>query len=142
MVTRGPQHPLANGNDHPVCFGNRNEFIRRNQTEFRMLPSNERFPAGYGTALQVEFRLEDKVELLPVEGATHGVVELQSLDSLRRHLFREEAECVAAPALGRIHGRIGILDQRLDIVAVVGIDADPDAAGNVERISIQIEGRF
>ena len=106
-----------------------------------MLPSNESFPAGNGPGSQIEFGLEDEVELVPVESATHAVVELEALNGLRRHLLREEAERVAAPALGCVHGRIGILDERFRIVAMVGKDADSDAARDVERIPVEIEGR-
>ena len=107
-----------------------------------MLPSEESLPAGNRTGSQIEFGLKDEIELLAVHGAAHAVAKLQAFDGLRRHVFREEAERVSSLALGCIHRHIGILDERFRILAVVRVDADADAAGNAERIAVEVKRRL
>jgi hypothetical protein len=54
----------------------------------------------------------------------------------------EEAERVAPLLLGAIHGQVGIFDERLQGVAVVGRQGDADAGGDEDFVAAQVEGRL
>ncbi len=62
------------------------------------------------------------------------------LDGLPRHRadihFRSEHLVVVAPAfLGMIHRGVGVPDHRFNVLAVVGVEADADAQGDVEPMA-------
>src|SRR3990167_9476643 len=43
--------------------------------------------------------------------------------------------------LGAVHRNVGIFDQGFGIIAIVGIDADADARGNLQLVSLHHDGQ-
>ena len=57
------------------------------------------------------------------------------------HFRAVELETVAAELLGAVHCGIGVGEQRVDVVGVVGIVGDPDAARHVQRVARDFKRR-
>ena len=60
---------------------------------------------------------------------------------LRRFLHGrgEVAVAVAPRSFGSIHGLIGILEQRFEIVSILGIEGDADAGRNIDHFVPETE---
>ena len=56
--------------------------------------------------------------------------EPQALFGLDLHIGLEVTEAIAPSVLGRIHGLIGVLEQHIKIVGVVGVKRDANAGRN------------
>ena len=65
-----------------------------------------------------------QVQLVALQRATQGIFQLQRTHRLRLHLRGEEAEGVAAVALGPVHGRVGRLGEGLEVGAVLREQGD------------------
>ncbi len=79
-----------------------------------------------------------QLELLSLDRAAQVVLERVARHRVHIHLRLEELVIVAAAALGVIHREIGVLQQRLCIVAVTGISDDADARGHVQLVMIHL----
>ncbi len=54
-------------------------------------------------------------------------LERQVLEAARVHRRLEELEAVAAFVLGAVHRQVGVLEQGVGVLRVVGVDADAQA---------------
>lgn len=52
------------------------------------------------------------------------------------------AESIAPGLFSQIHRLIGMVQQGIAIFRIHRIDGDTDAAGNMQRLPVQFEGRF
>ena len=97
-----------------------------------LLQADQRFGAGNDARGEVHLRLivQDKLVLLertaqhPFDGVPGNRTDI--------HLLSEDLVSVAPALFGVIHRAIGVLDRRFDVLAVVGVEADADAQGDVE----------
>ena len=79
-------------------------------------------------------------QLLPVERLAQAVLERAPLERLLGHGRGEQLEVVAAALLGPVHRRVGALQQRLGVLAVLGVEADPAARRDVHVAPVQGKG--
>ena len=56
--------PLANGQNQATAFCNRNKFSRRDGTQLRMLPAQQRLHAQYLAGVGIDLRLVVQAQLL------------------------------------------------------------------------------
>ena len=91
-------------------------------------------------APHVDLGLVVQRELVALERAAQLALQLQSLDRLRRDLAVEEVVAVLAVLLGEIHRQIGILQQRLRVIAMLGIDRNADRGADVALVAAQLHG--
>ena len=135
------QHPVAQRQDQPALFGHRDEAIRRDVAEHRVRPAHQRFGAHQGLAAQAVLGLVEQAQFVALQGAAQLLLHGHAFVDLEGQRAGVELAAVAALGLGLVHGRVGVLDQRGDIDAVLRIEADADAGADEELVVIQGEGR-
>src|SRR5262249_47820155 len=66
LIADFSERPVANGQDHAGFFGGLNEFARRQEAAFRVLPADERFKANdlAGGKLDLGLVVEHKLALI------------------------------------------------------------------------------
>ena len=84
-----------------------------------MRPAQQRFHPADAAGAEIEDRLVVERQLLVRERAPQPVLERDALQRLRVHERVEELVVVAALLLGLIHRRVGVLDQRRGIGAIL-----------------------
>ena len=97
------------------------------EPQLGMAPPQQRLERDRRLRAQVEGRLIFEIDLVGAERVAQRLSEAQSLVEPRADLAREELMHSAAALLGLIERDIGVLEQLLEVRAVVGIDGDADA---------------
>ena len=135
---RRAQHPLANLQNLSAVFSNRDELSRRDGAELGVLPPQQGFHTAYGARGQAYLRLVVQLELLPFQGAAQSVFELQGAHRLGLHLGGEEAEGIAPIQLGAVHGHVGRLGQRVEVVSVLRKQRNAHGGGHRELVVVDL----
>src|ERR1700687_1741851 len=99
-----------------------------------MLPAYERLYACDVSCLEIYLRLVMQQQLLAFNSISQLAFQGLARDGLQTHIWAKELVIVSPTFLGVIHRRVGILDQRLRIFAVVGVGAYADAPGNAKTV--------
>jgi hypothetical protein len=76
------------------------------------------------------------VEFGPEKRLVQTVLQQQVFVRLLIHLVVEEAPGIAAGILGVVHGDVGLLQQAVEIVAILGKHGDADAAGRIQHVAV------
>ena len=126
--------PAADRLDQAAVFGDRHELGRLDQAPIGMPPADERLGADDGAGLQVHLRLVEQLEFPLVDRAVQAGFDRLPFDGAHIQLGLEELVAVPPLVLGMVQRHVGTLQQRLRILAVVGVDADADADGDVELV--------
>ena len=119
------QNPIAERNDQTALLGDGNEPIRRHQTQFGMLPADQGFSPDNSPLLEVNLGLIVKNELGPLKSLAQTVFKQQALKHSLIHFAGKKLIGITSRLFGPIHGNVGVLEQRLEIFAVLRIDTDP-----------------
>src|ERR1700690_4215861 len=96
-----------------------------------MPPPYQCLRAADAPRTDVDLRLIVDFELAPRQRTAQLVLEREPVDAVFIHLVREELIVVPAGALRPVHRDVGVLEQRGAVLAVVGIDREADAAGQM-----------
>jgi hypothetical protein len=102
---------------------------------------HDRDPAYQGldtrdvTRGEVYLGLVVQQKLFPIEGGAEAFFQRLPFDGLQIHFRPEKLEIVTPGLLGVIHGHVRILNQRFGILTVSRIDADADAAIDIQIMS-------
>ena len=91
-------------------------------------------------ALQVHERLVVQLEFLLDERTAQTDLEAAARLHGRVHRRLEEAEGLAPVALGAVEREVGVLEQAVGIVAVVGRQRDADARGDIDLLAGHVIG--
>ena len=134
------QHPESYRRHHACVLRKGNEIGRRNQTQLGVLPSQQRLEPGNLQAAQIDDRLVVDHQLIVEQRAPQAVLEGDPQQSLGIYNGVEELVVVSSFSLCLIHGRVGILDERLGLLAVFGVEADSDAGGDEELATFHGKG--
>ena len=102
----------------------------------RVVPANQRLRAGDLSGIQVDFGLIVHGQFAAIQSAAQTFFNGLALDGPDVHGRFEKLIVLPAVFLGLVHRRVGILDQGLGIEAIVGIDAEADAGGDVQVVLI------
>ncbi len=98
----------------------------------RIGPAQQCLGTNDSARIQVDDRLVIQHEFVVLQGAPHFVFQLHLLLSLLVHVFDEHLVPVASEALGAVHRHVGFAYQCLCIPAMLGIEGDSDAGGDVK----------
>jgi hypothetical protein len=126
------ERPLADPEDQAGLFGNVDEAAGQQFAALGIVPAQQRFHSGNGSAGDGELRLVDQRKLVLRKRRAQPRLQAQPGVDALVHRRRVEVVAVAAVSLGEVHRRIGTLDQRLLVFAVVRIHADPDAGRDMQ----------
>src|SRR5580658_1402016 len=129
------QHPTANREYQATIFCDGHELGRRQESSIRVPPAYQCLHPSDFTGVQIYLRLIVQHELFSLEGSAQAAFQSLPLDCLQIHIRLEELEIVATVFLGVIHRCVRILDQCFGILSVSWVDADTDAAIDMQILS-------
>src|SRR5688500_16637150 len=110
------QHPFANRHDQARIFSKRNELRWRNQSELRMLPTNECFDTGDGQRIDRDPWLVMNEELFILNCAPQICFESQPSRGQLVHVGGEELIVCAARSLGFVERRARVFQKSVTVV--------------------------
>ena len=125
--------------DEPGLLGERDEVLREQVAELRMLPAHQRLDAGHGAGAEGDDRLVVEHQLALLERAAQGALELEAMAHIGRHLRGVGLEAALAGALGGVHGGVGVAEHLAHALARRG-GGDADAGGDEHLVAAQHEG--
>src|SRR4029077_15301832 len=128
--------PLADRQNQTSVFGDTNELGRTQDVLSAAVPANQRFHSGDRLRAQVELRLIVKDELVMLQRLMQRSLECETFRRLSRQERRAELVAVSSRLFRLVQSRVGALQQRLRIVAVLRVEGDADAGGDVEFMAI------
>ena len=139
------QHPGADLADEAEVLGDGDEAVGRHGAEGGRLPAQQRLEAEHPLVGQVDDGLVDQPELVGDERAGQLLLEPALLDGGRAHVRVEDHRAAPAGDLRRVHGDVGVPDERLPgrVLPRHG-DADTAAdrdllAGQLHRVGEDVE---
>ncbi len=91
-----------------------------------MVPADQRLDADDPAGAHLDLRLVVELELAAFERLAQVVLERKALRRRGPHRLAVEKAAVAAFALGVRHRHVGVLEQRVEVVAVARIEHDAD----------------
>jgi hypothetical protein len=103
-----------------------------------MRPADQRLDADHLAVVQAQLRLVDQLELLLIDGLAQGLLQTQALLCMAGHAFGMEAEGIAV-LLGLIQGHVGVAQQVIGVVGILGVEADADAGSDVDAAPGDLE---
>ena len=121
------QHPFAELVDQAGLFRDRNEFGGRDHAAFGVTPAHQRFAAGDGVVGEADAGLVIDLQRLVGDGLAQIQFQLAALLDQRIHVGLEEAIGAAARRFGGIHRQIRVLEDLVEIDAMLGSQRDADA---------------
>jgi hypothetical protein len=131
FADRRRDHLQGDRNDQAGLLGERDEDVGRDVLLGRVAPTQERLGADDDAGAQVDLRLEVGDELAVLERAAQVGGEREAGEA-RVVLLRGVAHDADGAFLRLVHRDVGALHERLDVVAVVGMERDADAAAELE----------
>ena len=135
------QNPFAELVDQAGFFGDRHEIRRRNHAAHGMAPAHQRFAAGDAVVLQAEARLVVDLEAAVRDRLAQIQLQRAARPDLRVHVRLEEAIGAPAGGLGRIHRQIGVLQDLVEIGAVLRRQRDADRGIRGDLMAEALVGR-
>src|SRR6266568_424481 len=100
------QRPQADRNDQTRFLGEMDEFLREQQAPLGVLPAQQRFDPRDRACGHVDLGLVVHAELAPLQAVPQAGLQGELLRRVRLQLGGVEAESVAAPVLGAVHGDV------------------------------------
>src|SRR5581483_11134659 len=101
-------HPAPDRDDEPGLLRNRDEQVRWNDAPAGAAPAEKRLDTGDRLGSQVEGRLVDEEELLPLDRLPEIHLEPEMVLAVRVHARLEQDVAVAAGLLRAVERRIGV----------------------------------
>src|SRR5690606_34581328 len=139
LQARVLEHPFAERKDQPAVLGDRNKLRGLDVAELLVVPPEERLRADESARRELDARLITQLEPILFERKTKTVLDLQALDRSGVHLLGV-VRIRRLPLLLRVvHRRIGVADQLVARLTVVGIRRDADARRDDE---VALLGRY
>ena len=136
LPARFAKDPVADRQNEAAVFRDGNELRRRDRPSSGMRPAYQRFRAGNLSRPQIDLRLVVQREFLPFQGAPQTLLDGLPLHGADVHGRLEKLIALAPIFLCLVHRGVRVLDERLRIQAVVGIDAHANAGGDVKIVLV------
>jgi len=136
LAARRAQHPGTDLADDADLLRQRNELSRRHQPQLGMPPAHQRLDPGQLAASEVELRLIVQHQLIARHRAAQGVLHHQALERARGQLRGKELVVVAPLRLRLIHGKVGVLEQVIDVITILWIKCNADAGGHRQVVPV------
>ena len=123
---RAAQHPHRQRLDELGALGHGQELTRLQQPALGVLPANERLDAVHLAGAEVELRLVVQHELVALEGQAQLLLHHERVRGvlLARGLVDDDA---GGAVLALVHRGVRVLQQLLERLGVVGVEADAEA---------------
>jgi hypothetical protein len=137
---RGIEHPVADGVPEAGFVCERDESGGQHHAALGVVPAKQALGADHFAGLRLDDRLVVELELLSLERAPQRHLDLQPFGAPRGELGREEPEAVPPELLRVVHRRIGVLEQRLRVGSILGMDRESEAAAHVDVVALDDEG--
>ena len=134
LATGFAEHPFANRMDQAAVLCDTDKLRRVQQLPIRLLKAHQRFRTGDGSGAEMERGLVMQHQRTRIQRPAQCGLYRQARSRPRIHLGAKRLVLVAPALLGVVHGGVGMSQQHIGIVAVVGIHTDPDAQGNVQLL--------
>ena len=130
------KYPVTERHDETAFFRDRNEAVRVDQAEHRMVQAHQGLQAAQLTIPCVERLIVQSSE--PADPSEHGegASQLGGFEGCSRNLLRDMHVLVAAGFLGAVHRRIGIAPQQRRISAMVRVNGDAQAGSEIISIPL------
>ena len=125
LGARLAQDPASDRHDQTGLLGEHDEAARIDAPPGRVLPTHERLDALHRARVDLDDRLVVEEELVAVEGVGQVGAQLEALEHLLAHAGPVDLPTRLAVVLGRVHGDVGVAEQRLDGVVRVEPNAMP-----------------
>ena len=103
----------------------------------RMAPAQQGLHAKHAPITGIVLRLVIEEQFALGQSLAQVMFQTQPLADDAVHFRFEEAIAVAPDSLGGMQCGVGILQQRIDIVAILGIDADADAGAQRNVVAVE-----
>ena len=104
------------------------------------MPADQGLDADDAAGGQIVLGLVVEDKLLQAQGLAQRRLQGYLGEGAGGHVRGVELKAVAALVLGLVHGGIGVAHQGVDVDAVLGVEADADAQGDIEGPAVQIDG--
>ena len=131
-LERGAEHGRGERDDQPGLLGDRDELGRVDDAQLGVLPAGERLHADDPARAQLGLRLVGEHQLAALDRVAQLGGEREPARAVVV-LAGLERRVAARGGLRGVHGDVGALDQRLDVMAVLGMARDADRAADLQR---------
>ncbi|MNP06817.1 hypothetical protein D3C76_988170 [compost metagenome] len=136
LAARLVDDPVADGDDEPGLLRQGQEAGRGDGAIFRMLLAQQRLGTDHPAAAGVVLGLIVQDQFLPLQGMAQRLLQQKLLVGIGIHGAVEAVVAVAPSLLGVVHGGIGVEGQLVQAGAILGIDGDADAGGDVQAVML------
>ena len=136
MRARFPQDPGADRQNEAAVLRDGNKPGWGDQPAGRVGPAYQRFRPCDRSCPQIDLGLVVQRELPPFQAAPQTLLDGVPLHGPDVHGGLEKLVAAASIFLGLVHRGVRVLDERLRIKAVVGIDAYANAGGEVKIVLV------
>ena len=131
--------PFADRHDQSRLLRQVDEFHRLDDALSWFVPTQERFD-GNDLFRAVVNRLVVDVQFLALQRVMQALFDRQTANVALVHAGHEELRLIPAELFRSIHRAVGALQQRLHVLSIGGENADADARGDEELVSVDVEG--
>ena len=125
--------------DQARFLGQRYEHLRRDVAVLFVVPAQESFGTDDGAVAHTHDRLIMDLESVILHRVAKRAFQGVLLHSSGSEVDVEELVGVAPKLLGAVHRHVGVLEQALGIVAVVGIDRNAYRRGDIDVVVLDPE---
>src|SRR3989338_6073064 len=126
LLARRTQDQATQRQNKPRAFSQGNEFARRHQPAYRVLPADQGLGADQlPVSIHLGLVVQDKVVL--VEALAQVAFQAGAGADFGLHRRVEKAQRVAAGSFGLVHGHVGTLEYLVDRTVLLGEQGDADA---------------
>ena len=108
-MRRAQQHVRAEPHDEVRLLGNWDEVDGTHQPALRVLPAHQGFEAGQLLGRQVDDRLVEHLDLVLSQRLAQIALQRHPVVTVGAHLGAEYLDAIGTPALGAVHGNLGLL---------------------------------
>ena len=134
---RGVEDVGGERRDQAGLLGDRHELGRADEAEARVLPARQGLDADHLARGELGLGLEEEHDLAVLDRLAQAAGQRQPARA-EAVQARLEHRVAAAGLLGRVHGDVGALDQRLDAGAVRGMAGHADRGVDLEREALDL----
>ena len=124
----------------PGLLGDRDEGRRQHQAARRIVPAHQRLRVADAARGDIEDRLVVQLEFPQPDRAPQRGLQPQALVAALRERAGEGAVAVPAQLLRVVHRGVGVLQERLRIVAVLGVHGVAEARTHQHLVAVDREG--
>ena len=133
------EHPSVDGPYKAALLGQGDELTGKYQAPSRVTPANEGLDSHDLTGNRRHLGLVVDDELTFPHRFVEVGLELEQLSGLGVHGGDIALIVVAPRQLGPVHGGVGVLQQRLGVLPVVGIQRNADAGRKEQLLAVELE---